>query len=148
MARALDSERQRFPILWGHEAHMSSAPSTKVMSQPVFSRSITRRIFSIKAGEYPLPLNARVHNKWCGRRLCVSICTLQHEITYNIPGFHVGIIATPDHLHTAFAASVPHNAGAVFKGSAMDGEKAVDKRVLCEQNPKQELYKEVQFLPT
>jgi len=42
---------------------------------------------------------------------------------------------------------VLHNAGAVFKGSAMDGGKALDKRVLCEQNPKQELYTEVQFLP-
>ena len=40
-----------------------------------------------------------------------------------------------------------HNDGAVFERSATDGGKAVDKRVLCKQNPKQELYKEVQFLP-
>ena len=35
----------------------------------------------------------------------------------------------------------------MFERSGRDGGKAVDKRVLCEQNPKQELYKEVQFLP-
>ena len=38
-------------------------------------------------------------------------------------------------------------AGAVFERSAKDGGKALGKRVLYKQNPKQELYKDVQFLP-
>jgi len=50
-------------------------------------------------------------------------------------------------LHIRVQDVKQKQAGAVFERSGRDGGKAVDKRVLCEQNPKQELYKEVQFLP-
>ena len=50
-------------------------------------------------------------------------------------------------LHYNAGATVSIMTELCLKVPHRDGGKAVDKRVLCKQNPKQELYKEVQFLP-